>query len=259
MNFENIEWSPSEYKKAAIIAEESGKELLSRLDFMSIQPKTIIDMGAGAGQFSAALKKKYQQASVYAYDLSLAMLQAHETSGYQMFCGDAEHLPFKNQSIDLIFANLLLPWHSNSQILFKEWKRVLKPNGLLLFSSLGLDTLKEWQTILCEKTTPIFMDMHDLGDALLHVGLADPVLDVDYFVLSYQNKNRLVHELLASGMWFPSQDEEKSKHFPEPKPWEVTYEIIYGHAFGPINPKPNSSQEIKISMGELRKQLNKNT
>ena len=85
-------------------------------------------------------------------------------------CADAEKLPLRNQTVDLIFANFLLPWHNDFTVLLREWKRVLRPDGLLMLTALGPDTLREWRGTFAEAHLPLLVDMHDIGDVLLQEG-----------------------------------------------------------------------------------------
>jgi malonyl-CoA O-methyltransferase len=270
--FENIKWSPAEYKEASVIARETGEELLSRLTWMTLKPKVVLDMGCGNGALSAHLKAYYGDATLFAVDHSLAMLNAakevlapDQTSA--LICADALHLPFHNQSVDLIFANLLLPWHVSVKDLLCEWQRVLRPQGLLIFTALGIDTLKEWKHLFDANEMPNLMDMHDLGDLLMEEKFEGPVLDVDYYTLTYRDKKHLLHELIKTGMWFPKEDEVNKAAIlnqlgEDPEKWELTFEVIYGHAFMPERSETDQTKSngtISISLESLKQQLKKNT
>lgn len=257
-----IKWSPSDYASASVIAREAGTEMLARLDWMTLQPKTIVDMGCGTGEMSAGLRKRYPDAHVLALDMSEEMIQYTKEQDKEILslCADALKLPFKNQSVDLIFANFLLPWHPDTKSLLREWRRVLHPDGLLMFTVLGLDTMREWREIMGpEQCVPQLMDMHDVGDLLLSEGFAEPVLDVDYYTTKYQEKKRLTEELCASGMIDFSISPLPS--YVEMPLLEggfcVTYEIIYAHAFAPSTSHSMTDDEgvTKISLKSLRQML----
>lgn len=254
----NITWSPEEYAASAVIAQQAAQELLSRLQWMTLQPRVILDVGCGAGEGAQALQARYPAARVLALDTSDAMLRFAAGKENMPPCvyGAAEKLPLRHQSVDLIFANFLLPWQADFSVCLSEWLRVLTPNGLLLFTALGPDTLKEWQPMIAADEMPRLMDMHDLGDMLQSIGFTDPVVDVDYFTLAYQDKTRLCEELIASGCWFPSESRQHAMvQQPEnASALEVTYEVIYGHSFAPLQ-QTDSDGAVKIPLSTLRRQL----
>ena len=231
----NMIWSPSCYAEAAVLARAAGQELLTRLDWMTLKPQLILDVGCGTGEMSQYLQTRYPDAQVLGLDLSDAML-LHAKSHVEplaFVCADAARLPFGDQTVDLIFANFLLPWHADVTALFTEWRRVLRPEGLLVFTLLGPDTLREWQDKFNPEHMPQRADMHDIGDLLLRTGFADPVLDVDYTTITYRKKERFVAELHATGMWVPDANTlAQTALSPSPEgTWDLTFEVVYAHAF----------------------------
>lgn len=254
-------WCPQAYEKAAVIAEIAGDELYSRLDWMTIRPQTILDVGCGTGRFSTMLCNRYPQASIFAIDSSELMLQAFpgQHAKVKLLRADGCQLPFLPASIDLIFANMFLPWQQDLSQVFQEWRRVLRADGLVLFTAFGPDSLKNCQSRLGADALPCFFDMHDIGDALLHCGLSDPVLDVDHITVSYQEENHLINELRASGMWMPNTVDAEAidTNAKQPLPLELPYEIIYGHAFAPTKRAEGDPPEkaVRIPLSQLRQQL----
>src|SRR5476651_1678543 len=123
------------------------------------------------------------------------MLNFTKSSHYDCFskkvCGDAESLPFKSESVDFVFSNCTFQWFLDPLVALIEIQRILKPQGLLLFSTFGPDTLKElresYQTIDTEKHVNHFLDMHDIGDLLLHTQFLDPVMDMENITITYEN------------------------------------------------------------------------
>ncbi|MFP4695318.1 methyltransferase domain-containing protein, partial [Thiohalospira sp.] len=115
---------------------------------------------------------------------------------------DLEALPFPAASFDLVFSNLTLQW-CDPAAAFAEVRRVLRPGGLFLFTTFGPDTLHElrsaWAAVDGEAHVNTFVDMHDLGDELVHAGLADPVMDMEYFTLTYPDCRALMRDLKAIG------------------------------------------------------------
>lgn len=247
-----MKWSPLEYSQAAVVAIEAGEEILSRLDWMAIKPNIMIDVGCGTGELSTQLQKRYPQAQLIAFDSSQAMLEQTKNFGMTCICAQAESLPLRDRSVDLIFANFLLPWHANIKQLFREWQRILKPNGLLMLTALGLDTMDEWRNIFVDEEFMLqLIDIHDLGDCLIKEGFADPVLDVNHYTLSYRDKKKLLMELLASGMVMGPSTLLDDLKPTEEGAWSVNYEVIYAHAFAPNKPI-NSEREIKIPLSQTQ-------
>lgn len=251
-----MNWSPNDYKEANVIARETGHELLQRLDWMTIKPNVILDLGCATGAMSERLKNRYPQASVLACDLSQQMLNhAYQYAPSPLyFCADGLRLPLLDQSVDLFFSNLVLPWLDDFKLALLEWRRVLRHDGLLTFTALGLDTLKEWRTSTLPSLEPLLADMHDIGDLLLQAGFTDPVLDVSYFTINYKNIKRLEQDLYATGMWAAQKQPFPLSMTVNP-PWEVTYEIIYGHAFAAPLAAQDKPNEVSIPISQLRKAL----
>jgi malonyl-CoA O-methyltransferase len=196
------------YDAAAAVQSEIRARLLERLDVVRLQPQVIVDLGAGTGHASRALKQRYRSAQVIALDLSPGMLR--ESARQQTFlrrfervAADAHRLPMRDASVDFVFSNLLLEWSHDPDRVFAEVRRVLKPRGLFMFSTLGPDTLKElrlaWRQIDSHTHVHRFIDMHDLGDALIRARLAEPVMDTERLTITYPSIEPLMRELKASG------------------------------------------------------------
>jgi len=235
--------------------------MFSRLDWMTITPRIIVDMGCGVGNMSARLQTRYGDANVLALDLSLPMVQLarQESPHIAHVCADAGILPLAHQSVDLIFANFLLPWHADFSALGREWRRVLRPGGILMFTALGPDSFKEWRTLFSQDDLPTLIDMHDIGDLLLQEGFADPVLDINYYTMTYRAQAHLFHELRASGMLVPGSKQPIDAIAPsEDGTWPVTYEVIYAHAFAPADHVEVSASPdgiVRVPLAHLRRKL----
>ena len=201
------------YDQVAVLQTEVRQRLLERLDLLKLTPQVVLDLGCGTGHASRALQQRYPHAGVIAMDAALGMTQVTAASSnwfHKLFkrtplsvCADAFKLPLKNASVDLVYSNLMLQWCEPPDLVFQEIQRVLKPGGVLLFASFGPDTLKElraaWAAVDAHTHVNRFIDMHDLGDALLRAGLAEPVLDVERFTLTYVDVMTLMRELKAIG------------------------------------------------------------
>ena len=182
--------------------------LLHRLGPMRVEVNTVLDVGCGTGPARQPLSKHFRRARVIGVDLSLGMLrQAQQKRSWfnraPAIQADAAALPFADHVIDVVFANLLLPWVDDPAAFFREANRVLRRDGLLLFSTLGPDSLLElrraWQAADEHEHVNPFLDMHDVGDAAVRSGLRDPVLDVDRLTVTYEKPAALFRDLTAVG------------------------------------------------------------
>lgn len=244
------------YDANAFLQQEVGKRLLERLDYMKLTPERILDIGSGTGACTRALQKRFPKARVFGLDLAFGMArEAQRRRGWfakeQYLCADAERLPFATGSVDLVVSNLAFQWLAEPEIAFSEIQRVLKPNGLLLFSSFGPDTLKElraaWATVDDRIHVNRFMDMHDVGDAMVRARLADPVMDMEALVLTYKEVPALLRELKGIGahninagrshaLTTPAQLKQMMTAYENFRRADgsvpATWEVVYGHAWG---------------------------
>ena len=226
----------SDYEKHAIMQAEVRERMLQRLQYFKIQPEVIIDLGCGPGQGIALLQQRYPKAVVMGVDWSFMMLSKAQSKSrwwhkkMKWVCADANHLPFADASVDCIVANQLLPWIKDIQVFFSECYRVLKPQGLLLFTTLGPDSFKA-----LNEGRAYGLDMHDIGDDLLQQGFNDPVMDREDLILNYPDSHALQHALHAQGQDFVVKDE-----------CSISYELIYGQAWRGEKRQKGSVQTISL-------------
>jgi len=265
------------YEQWAILQKTVGDELFERLQWLKMAPQQILNVGAGTARLSRVLGQQYKDAYLYSIDISLKMSQiarkkAPQGDSKQYFiCADATQLPVADDSIDLLVSNLMLQWCNDIYAIFAEFARVLKPDGALFFSIFGPDTLTElrhsWATADQASHVNRFFDMHDIGDALLQVGLSNPVMDVDRLQFTYSDVKALMKELKQIGAhnmtagcprglmgkdkfqaMLAAYEQYRSPEGVLP----ATYEIVYGHTLGkqqlkePFAP-PSGTVAIPIS------------
>lgn len=203
------------YGEADFFAREVDRRMQERLDYVKIEPKRILDLGCSRGGSFAGLAARYPGAELIGLDLSPAMLATGreqragwqrwlglgKSSGPQRLAADAAQLPLKAKSAALVWSNLLLHWLDDPLPALAEAHRVLEVGGLLMFSTLGPDSLKELRTAFSDgyAHTQRFIDMHDLGDMLVGCGFADPVMDMEVVTLTYDDLDALFAELRAAG------------------------------------------------------------
>lgn len=238
------------YEASAVLEAEVLQRHLERLELVRIEPGFILDAGCGNGRAIGPLRTRFPEARVLATDFSFGML-GHLQGEAAPLCADICELPLANDSVDMIFSNLALQWVSDLELAISEFRRVLKPEGLFSFTSYGPDTLIElrsaWATVDNETHVSQFIDMHDVGDALVRNGLAEPVMDVEQFTLSYADVDGLMSDLKRSGAHnltdgrprgLTGKDKLKSmvaayEHFRDNGRLPASYEVVYGHAWAP--------------------------
>lgn len=245
------------YEQYAVLQKEVNRRLLQNLPFIKINPDFILDVGCGTGYASSTLEKNYRRAQIIGVDMSINMLQLAKAkkgwfSRQHYICADAQALPFKDGSIDLIFSNLTLQWCPDLLMTFFEFFRVLKPGGALFFSTLGPDTLKElrasWQTVDSFSHVNTFKDMHDVGDLLLHARFAEPIIDREDITVTYKTVKELLKDLKYTGSHTLLGPQQKTlmganklqamynayeAYRNAAGLFPASYEIIFGHAIKP--------------------------
>lgn len=253
------------YDAAAILQKLVRTEMLSRLDLIKIKPKAILDAGCGTGHGSFALQKRFNRAQVISLDIALGMLQkTHQQQPFlskllrqkNLVCADIEHLPVLSHHLDMVWSNLALQWCNDLDAAFSEVARVLQPNGLFMFSTFGPDTLKELRIAsqTANNTTQFtsvsrFIDMHDIGDALVRAGFSAPVLDVERYTLTYDDVKSVMKDLKSIGahnatqgrargllgrgflQQLTQQYEQFRQKAEEGGKLPATFEVVYAHAW----------------------------
>jgi malonyl-CoA O-methyltransferase len=206
--FDRAAW---DYDAAAVLQREVSERLLERLELTTVTPRRVLDVGCGTGRPTRHLLKRYPGAQLLGVDLAPNMLKvAGRRPWYAPWqkraafvCADAAALPFAEMSFDILYASLVLQWCEDLDATLLEWRRLLKPHGLLLFSTLGPDTLKELRTAWSEvdgyNHVNRFLDMHDIGDALIRAGFVEPVMDVEQMTLTYGDVRDLMRDLKRIG------------------------------------------------------------
>ena len=263
--------SARSYEQSAVLELEVMERLLQRLDLVRLEPELILDAGAGTCRAIPDLKRRYPASRILAIDFAEQMIAAAAVDAQHSACADLARLPLPNDSVDLIFCNLVLPWVSDVDRVFEEFYRVLKPRGLFSFSSYGPDTLYELRhACLATDSQPRlldFADMHDVGDALVHSGLVEPVMDAEHFTLTYENVQKLLDDLIHTGAenvihgTMPKRVSEQNvialadayEGFRNQEKLPATYEVVYGQAWGPIEKRarPAAPGEFRIPVGGI--------
>jgi malonyl-CoA O-methyltransferase len=261
------------YDAAAVLQKQVREEMLSRLDLVKIAPQSILDAGCGTGHGSFGLQKRFRSAQVYSLDIALGMLQQTQlqrpwlqnwtqkilNKQQQLLCADIENLPIASNSMGLVWSNLALQWCNDLDAAFAEVARVLQPESLFVFSTFGPDTLRELRAATANGHTHIsrFIDMHDIGDALIRAGFSTPVLDVERYTLTYDDAKGVMKDLKSigahnatqgrarglQGKGFLSNLTQQYEQFrtglkEEGGKLPATFEVVYGHAWKAVSMRP---------------------
>ena len=266
---QSFEQAARRYDDAAVLQREIADRLLERLDYIRFEPANILDLGSGTGYCLYKLAEQYKKASMLALDIAPAMLQWSRqkrnwrqrfSSRFQYLAGDAAKLPLADNSVDMIFSNLALQWCVDLKQVFSELRRVLKPGGMLLFSTFGPDTLKElrhcWSKVDDYKHINDFVDLHLVGDAVLQSGFENPVMDMEMITVTYQDVMGIMRDLKEIGAHNVNNERARGlmgkarlknlaevyELFRTDELLPVSHEVIYGHAWKPETEILNTGQ-----------------
>ncbi|MDR2507848.1 MAG: malonyl-ACP O-methyltransferase BioC [Candidatus Accumulibacter sp.] len=250
-----------DYDAVSFLQREIGRRMLERLDCVKLDPGSVLDLGCGTGASLHALRERYRDAVLVGADFSENMLRA----GYSQnpaqrwlfpqllrkrvprVAADAVALPFANASMGLIWSNMMFHWLGDPLSVLREIYRILETGGLLMFSTLGPDTLKELRACFTDgyAHTQHFIDMHDYGDMLVELGYRDPVMDVETLTLTYPSPDDLFRELRLNGAACAATNRRRGltgraawraveeRYLEQTVEGRLcaTFEIVYGHAW----------------------------
>ena len=266
------------YESAAGLQARVAAELLERLAVFAFAPGVVLDLGAGTGRVTRELKRRYRRALVIALDLAPGMLREarrHQQwwRRFERVCADALRLPLADASVDIVFSSLMLQWCQPLDTALAECRRVLKPDGFFAFSTLGADTLHElrgaWACADGYNHVNHFVDVHEVGDAVVRAGLMEPVLDVDRLEVGYPDALSLMRDLKAIGAHNVTagrpralagrsrlkrmQDAYEALRRDDRLP--ATYEVIYGASWGAAGRRAAAAiaGEARIAPGSIRR------
>ena len=177
--------------------------------------------------------------------------------------------------VQMLWANMALHMAADPQALIARWQRLLAADGFVMFSALGPDTLRELRALYAELGWPPpaheFTDMHDWGDMLVHAGFAEPVMDMERIVLTWDSPARLLAELRGLGInlhrgrfaglrgrrWRERLEKALVQRLADPAQrgrLALTFEVVYGHAFK-AKPRARVSEESAVSLRDMRAML----
>lgn len=264
----NADRASATYDAAAVLQARVRQQMIERLDWIAFEPAIVVDLGCGTGHAAAILSQRWPRARIIAVDFAPGMLREvarrDAAPRIERLCADAASLPLPDAGVDLVFSNGMLPWCDDPDAVFAEVARILRPRGLLTFSTFGPDTLIElraaWQAADGGVHVIPFTDMHDIGDGLVRAGLVEPVLDVSRYTLTYPDLRSLMRDLKAMGAQNASSSrprgltgrgrlravERAYEEFRDDGVLPATHEVVFGQAWGAM-PRPDRERDGEFS------------
>ena len=238
----------SGYVSHSEIIDLLAERLIERLDLVTITPERILDIGSFIGNNVRTLGSRYSKAHVFGMEPSVPLArQAYDQRGWfsklHYFSGLPHNLPFADSSIDLVIANLYPLWLGEPKQMLAEVSRVLTPDGLFLFNSLGPDSLTEikqsWSKIDHQiEHTERFIDMHDVGDALTSSGFHNIVMENEPLTITYPSAEEAHQDLRQTGYANLNVNRRKS----------LTGKSKFNHYLERLNAMANPEISITLDM-----------
>jgi len=264
---------------------EIAQRMLQRLSAIRIDPQAVLDAGCGAGHALEPLRARYPAMNYTGLDVCGALLAvAREryvakpgfwqklrnkpTPPVGFVESDMAQPVLAPESLDMVWSNMALHWHPEPHRVLAEWRRLLKPDALVMFSCLGPGSLKELRQAIHDANlgTAIaeFVDMHDFGDLLIENGFADPVMDQETITLTYRTPGKLLEDLSVLGgnacldrrpglpgrAWRQRLLDALSAQRHIDGTIHLSMEVAYGHAWRTASRRLPSG-ETRISIGSI--------
>ena len=258
---------------------EVARRMAERLALVRLQPRALIDWWSFGGAAQALLQQAYPHARVLRVEPDAASLQRQRAAvatrwwsprrwaGPELGWATPEQVPAGGA--ELLWANMMLHLSADPAALLQQWHRALAVDGFLMFSTLGPGSLQGLRRAYAGRGWPAphapFVDMHDIGDMLVHAGFADPVMDQETLTLTWPDADALLRELRALG---GNADPARCPGLRTPR-WRTSlgaalqplqgpdgrlrleFEVVYGHAFKAA-PKPRVAAHTTIGLEDMR-------
>lgn len=274
--------APAQPVQSPWLHEEVARRMESRLQWIVQKPAQWVHWQPVQGglQVHELLCQRYPDSECFVLQAPDKSAQAAIRSiakpwwNPQRWRGPRVHASTPPAPVQMVWANMALHMAADPQALIARWHQLLAVDGFLMFSCLGPDTLRELRAIYAAhgwgEPTHQFTDMHDWGDMLVHAGFAEPVMDMERITLSYSSAQTLLAELRTLGRnlhvarfaalrgkaWRDRLHGALTQGLAEPAQGrlQLTFEVIYGHAFKPMPRLPVRAQTT-LTLDEMRQTL----
>jgi malonyl-CoA O-methyltransferase len=269
------------YDAIARLQAAIGDELYERLEVIAAPPARVLDVGSGTGRLAVRLKQRWPHAELLCVDAALGMLrQARRRAGLfqplRRIAGDARALPLPDRSVELVVSNLCLQWLDDPTPAFREFARVLRPSGWLVFTTFGPDTLSEMREAWAAVDTAVhvhrFLDVMDIGNRVMAQGFVHPMLDVERHTRYYPDVRALMRELKSIGASNADRARRRGltgrrafaamqecyERLRSPQGLPASWEVIFGQAQAPAEGQPvrqGSAEIARFDVQALRASL----
>lgn len=261
--------------------------MAAKLAPIRLQPDHWIDWGAFLGGGAGPVQERYPQARRWVAEVLPELAERSREQWRSQaartwwapwrrevdpvwLSTSPDSVPWPEEGVQLLWANMALHAHSDLPTLLRQWEQSLAVDGFLMCSGLGPDTARELRALYRVLDWPLptidFIDMHDLGDALVEAGFADPVMDMERITLTWASAEELLAELrtwggnvaqgrlagLRTPRWRADLVQELGRALRRPDGrLGMTVEVVYGHAIKPT-PRHKLAPETKVSLNDMR-------
>ncbi|MGR5061503.1 malonyl-ACP O-methyltransferase BioC [Photobacterium sp. DNB22_13_2] len=192
------------YDQSAAFQRQVGHHLLAKLPVLNVAGSQVLDLGCGTGYFSQQLQQRGMQ--VCATDLSSLMLEQARLrcgEGISYVEGDAECLPLPDNQFDFAFTSLALQWCDDLSVPLRELRRVVKPGGKIVFSTLAEGSLYEltraWEQVDQYQHVNQFLSQKAIKLALAQAGCTEVDLEFEPITMYYRSAVDLMKDLKGIG------------------------------------------------------------
>ncbi|MBX3588946.1 MAG: biotin synthase [Ramlibacter sp.] len=277
-------WQRSAPAASPWLHEEVARRMEDRLQWIRMQPAAWAHWAPVRGglQAHALLAARYPDSDCFVVEVQDSRAQlAMQTIAKPWWQpgrwrgGKTRAAPPPEGAVQMVWANMALHMEADPLALIRQWHQALATDGFVMFSALGPDTLRELRALYQALGWPApaheFTDMHDWGDMLVQAGFAEPVMDMERIVLSWESPGRMIQELRELGAnlhparfaglrgrrWRADLERELAARLAQPVPsgrLSLTFEIIYGHALKPA-PRVRMDEHSAVSLRDMRSML----
>ena len=205
------------YDNEAFLQRKVADRLLQKLEGLNFSPTKILDAGCGTGYCTNKLASQFQNAEILGVDIALGMVEEAKrkfrNNNINFQCADINEMPFESDSFDLVFSSLAVQWIKDPEQAFSEINRIMKPGGVLLFSSMGKDTLIElkesWKKVDQAVHVNNFFEINQVACQVSQSRFSDVAVDKDKIIMKYEKMTDIMKNLKAIGAGNLNEDRNK--------------------------------------------------